>query len=760
MYRNWYLLFIVFVVASVLPERLFPQTYRELNIEEGRVYELKKSTAKFDKITVRGTLKVLDKGKIRIETGLVVVDGGTLIIGTNESPLRSELTMSFRNVNGWEAGIEVLNKGTLYINGLSKRKDSSDRTIQFKSVGRNAGASIRIEDADTIQINKVRFEKLGSVSKPVLHWKGNPQEGFVKNSLFHRNHGVAILLENTSIVLKGNRIETLNSNAIVCKNEEAGTGNHIVNNTIFTESSDSLFSVVADNPYQQINHNTLFLGGEASGIQIVPNQKDAKRTFKVRPRDFSLDGNHIQISNQSRNNLLSSERVGILLGDFNQRAILKVTNNKVSNLPIGAIVIGQNYLIDGFHSRNNTIGIYPGKAYLSNGSFKRDAKTKGTRAIVADTRFEATAPKISNLHIENYDLGIHFEGTIGPSNYIEKLTFVNTNPVSFKSLSADSYVLDRDGSLLVHKESKNSKDTAVHQHPKHHNMDHMGHQLKKSNLEKRTLFYPENSMLVSKKSEHVSDNKNVFYSKEQLSGVLTISTGFGLSDPVHEHNRSFKSLQIEHSETRNLRKVEKNSIQEDFYLAANNNYNINYIGAGGPLYDIGFEWDAPSDTWVVVTLPYPYKNPVALRSFGALITASKSLHELHNASYTTYFIDPEKKSATLKLYNKQNIEEFVLYSRSILTEITLNNKKVPIELSTDWNKNKVNISFRTPKNVQSRLDILDYYGNVVATLFDGVTKNELTTSTLDIKQFDVQQKIFRYSLTVDGKNHKGPIYAY
>ena len=79
---------------------------------------------------------------------------------------------------------------------------------------------------------------------------------------------------------------------------------------------------------------------------------------------------------------------------------------------------------------------------------------------------------------------------------------------------------------------------------------------------------------------------------------------------------------------------------------------------------------------------------------------------------------------------------------------------------TDRERKKVILSYTLPKDVHSTLSLLDYYGNTVETLFDGTSKSNEIRATIDIEKYDVANKVYLYSLTVEGQTHRGPVHDY
>ncbi|QLG45719.1 G8 domain-containing protein [Costertonia aggregata] len=752
-----YILFFVFLIIRF--EATLGQQPRELKIVAGETYELTKSHKNFDKIIVKGLLKVVDKRNLQLVTGQMIIDGGTLEVGTPEEPFHHQFKLLFKNKGFEQHGLKVVNQGRVYLNGRARKNDSLQKTIQLTTFDSTQNAIVTFKDVNQIQISQTTFKGLGNKSNAAVAWEGASKESYIQHSAFVNSKNTDIELDNTSITLKQNLFITNHGSTIICSKSGLGTNNKILENTIYASGLDSIYAISIHHPFQHIQKNRLVLSGAVSGILFRPKNPKQKTSLQKSKSTPSFEENTLERVRHPLENQVTNETIGILFEDFGKSLIFKARNNSVSNFSVGAIVTGGNYVLEKCHFKNNTTGVFAGTGYLNECTFHMANKVKGTTAIIASNRFGNAAPKITDVNILNYDTGIQYDGVIGASNYIKATSFVNTVPVSFKNLSAESVILDADGSLSLkgnpNKDiSKNSIDHA------HHNISQAHHTMVKTDKTKRTLIYPKTALLVSEASQQFNSLDGVYCSDEGLSGVLAISTGFGLSDPVHEHDGNFIDLEVHHLTSGNSKKIQKQTNRQELLLSANSVYKVMYKNKGNPLYDISLEWDGPIGTWIMVQLPYPHEKPVAMRSFGSLIQPSKSINEVKNSPKTTYFVDRNKKMAFIKLFNSDFADELVLYSSRVKTEIEIEGQKIPIELVTHLGKNQLSISFKTPKNTFSQLDVLDYYGNIVNTLFKGTSIDNITKSTIDLNQYDIEKEMFRYSLTVDGKNHKGPIHTY
>ena len=160
-------------------------------------------------------------------------------------------------------------------------------------------------------------------------------------------------------------------------------------------------------------------------------------------------------------------------------------------------------------------------------------------------------------------------------------------------------------------------------------------------------------------------------------------------------------------------------------------------------------------------MPYPHKNPVSMRSFGNQLYAVASPAEVKKSDTSTFFWDEENQMVYLKMVAQNHFEEMVIYSSDVLTEIQLQGKKVPLTIRSDKTKNTLSFAYSIPiENSYSKLEVLDYYGNVVEKVFEGNLGPDLNTFNIDLNHYDFKNKVYRYALTVNETVHRGPLHVY
>ncbi len=737
------------------------QKNKVLVIEKGEEFVLGKKNLIAGKLIVKGDFRVSEKNDCHVQLSELVIDGGTFRVGTTKEAYHKNLTITIAK------GINVKNGGSIRVHGSTKNNsnlrdygtmdslgpNTADTNIKFMAGNENP-ASFYAENAGELTISGAAFIGLGSSNNPAVHIVGTTlKSNFLRNCVFQKSGGIDLQLDNTAMVIENNLFLSYNGTSVHCSGSRYGANNIFRDNTIHNHSDKDIFAVVFNNPYQTFINNKVFVNGKASGIGFLsrsyvgPGKKMTKNT------DFVFDGN--SVINYSHTDKTAT-KIGVLIEDFSDMKIWKTSRNSINGFDIGAKLKKNNLLISDYRFINNVIGCIPGAAYIQDSSFefiKKEPKVN-SQALLISSAYGKAAPKINGVKIKNYSTGIHFKGKISSDNYFETIDFENTNTLSFEKLHKESIINDKDGSLIHKKDGQE----AAHHHQMGHAMPHGHHGPAKTT--KGYLLYTKESFLFTANSTPIHTGHDSIYSTTQANiGSLTISTGFGLSDPVHEHDGQLNTISLYHPFKANRLTKRKPANRHRFLLAANETYELELGKEEMQFYDIGLEWEAASNKPILIKVPYQHNSVAAIRSFGSLIPSSDNLHALHQKNISSYFWNQEEQMVYLKLVPQKNLEELVVYSPSVLTEIKVGHGKVPVSIRTDVNKNTIVFNYQVPNGLPSKLELLDYYGNTVETLFEGYSqpKNEVY---IDLKKYDVKNSVFRYALTVDEKVHRGPIHAY
>lgn len=812
--------FLLFLVLAFIPFYGLSQETKNFIVEGGAHKIWNKGPIITEKLIIRGELTIADRTDMDITVSQVIIDGGTLNIGSAEKAFEHKLNFLFQKsrTDGF-VGIEIKNKGSISIHGavrdsiltsLSKeanpeRQKSLDRNISIKTSDTETDAIVYVEDAKEVVLSGVLFDGMGSNTEPALHWKGATlHKSQVSNSAFLRSKSDDILLDGTSIDIVKNYFISNNGSSIICSPSEATVNNRLESNLIDNRSGKGTYVMEIYNPYQTIRDNRIITRNETHGIGLLSSSLVNGYLKNATHTTLELENNRLRHIDETGANEKKKNVIGLKIDAFAHTGIWRTKANKIVNFKYGCIVSSQNTVLDGFHFIDNTIGIIPGTAYVQNTKIenRKEVDVKDTKAMWVTDSYGTSAPKVSHLTIDNYGVGIHFDGTVAPENYFEKIDFLHTPLVSFEVLHPSSIIKVKDASFVAKKVDSEyqSAHSAGIEHSSHTSMDHgqlnitepSKHEMhagmnpsQHASMErsqhaksdqgqhdmhaalhsspKRASGYhlfPEESILVSEQSKSFRSKPDIFISVDDNFGNLTISTGFGLLDPIHEHGGELREIEIKNIHTTRTRSFGKPSNRHEIFLAANTHYEL-FLGENERhYYDLSFEWEAPSESWILLQVPYTYNKAYGMRSFGNLIPPSTDMDELRNKEVTSYLVDTENGKVFIKLFGKHNRDELVLYSAEVLTEISVDSKKVPVRIQTNRKENSVELSFGIPAKTNTEIALLDYDGNIVQSLFNDLSPKKNTTVIVDMDKFDVANEVYLYSITVDDETHRGPVHAY
>ena len=662
----------------------------DLIIKEGEVVELKRRHQRIRKMVVKGTLTVSPKSPETLYVEQLIIDGGKFEVGQPGEKHPGEFSVKLTSEDSLTPSeISVINGGSLILNGYSKaRPDQKIENLDWKlndpqlwrsiNIGVQSSEGIgyiTIEDAGDIMLSGVQFEGLGvKGSTPSLSWYGLTRgKGTIENSVFSDSKYTDLLLDKTEVIIHQNAFLSSNGSSIICSPSGIGISNVITSNIIINDSNNGEFAIVTMNPYQSIKANVIQVDNRTGGIGIRPQKGYEDYKWEESNNALNIEGNTIERT--VKDHLPSGTKpltYGILIDHFDHTGIWRTKANTISGFDIGMIIKSGNVVVNEYSFTNNQIGIVPGTSYVGNSTIswspeKENADTTAMALWITD-EFGQSSPKVTNIRISDYPVGLHFEGQIQKENYFEKVKFENTVPLHFGSLDSTSYINDKDGSLF----GVNNQASAT-SHSGHHGQHHQS-AVYSEKVDKNIpgfVILPGNSSLMATHSTVLDNNPAIYKSPKSLFGVLTISTGFGMDDPVHEHNIHFKGLMITNQYNQHQIKPDKARNRQDIFLSANNYYTIDYGNEKKPLYDLSFEWDSNPGSWIILKVPYHHNKAYGMRAFGPLISPSETIEALENAKTTTYYIDEDENMVYVKLYYHEYQDQLVLYSSEVLTEIDI-----------------------------------------------------------------------------------------
>ena len=738
------------------------QETKTLLIEKGQEYVLNNGHLEVDTLIVRGVFKVADTKDVSLKFKHMVIEGGEFQAGTKAAPFKHRLLLMMASK---ESAITIINEGNFSLFGTSSLiakpavdgfekdpvSDINQQNIILTSELDFSG-NLSINNGGSISISGVLFDGLGTELQPAVAIENQSNtNAFLKNCRFTASNNLDVQLLESNFIIEKNVLVSKSGSSICSKNSGKPTSTIIRNNTIYNTSNKGTFAVVLKGFAHTFTNNHVEVEAHSHGVGIFENEEKIEATDGRK-----LNLHHNKITNTTEH---QHQSIGLSIGNCSSKKLITSTGNTIQGFETGAIFRASNFVASDYHFKHNKTGCVPGTAYLEDCLFEANLQISEAtnRAFWVTDTYSKSAPKIKNIKIIDHKVGFHFEGVISKANFFKQIQYENTNPISYSNLHKASVIHDADGTLIGQK-----REVALHKNSKHRNHQHHSHHPRKTENQDGAghILYATNSFFKNDASNPVSNTNGLLYSKRANLGTLTIATGMGLTDPVHEHDGVFNGISCRNKVggVKHLNGISNKYVLE---VIAEEWYELDFGEQTLPFFDLGFEWEAPSGKSAFLKVPYPHSNPIGLRSFGNLLAAVGSMDALKESNTSTYYWDKDKELVFLKMVAQENFEEMVIYSSSVLTEITVDGDKVPIAIKADKKRNDVTFKYVLP-NLQSysKLEVLDYYGNVVELLYDGHLKKETNIVSINLENYDFQNNVYRYALTVDEVVHRGPVHPY
>ena len=733
-------------------------------VEKDQEHMFRDSILEVDQLIIKGTFKLEDTKDVKLKFSKLLIDGGRFVAGSSENPFGHQLLLEFASEL---ASFEVINGGNLYVFGGTRnefttenpRTDKNSHQKEYESnihffVKNTSQGYMAFRNAEDIHISGVQFSGLGSNDNSAISIADLIQKGsFLKHCLFRKSQNTDLELTNSTLEVTENLISSEAATSIKSYNSGVASPSVFRNNHIYNMAGKGSYAVLLENSGHLFENNTVLVENNTNGIGILFKEKAVAQ--RERPtQDLNFHNNHI--INLSKKNTQTT--IGLEVDHFDSKGIQKSNGNSIENFEIGAVLKNPGFLVSNYKFIDNTIGCVPGKSYLEQIRFvmeNPDLGKKSTAIWVTDS-YSGSAPKINGITIQNYDLGFHFEGLVSASNYFREIQYdERTRPMFFSAIDAKTIIHTQDGSLMGRKNTTQNS-------PRQKTQGHHGHHTAKAkiNICSGFVVYPKQSFLNHSESKTLAANDGVNYSPISKFGKLTIATGMGLTDPVHEHDGAFDGVKILNRKGTVITFNEKTNTYE-LEVIADEYYELDFGSFDLPFYDYGFEWEAPSGKSIYLKLPYPHPSPVAMRSFGNQLYAVESREALTDSENSSFYWDKPNGTVYLKMVAQSNFEEMVIYSNEVLTEINVEGSKIPLTIKTDPSVDKIYFEYTLPKpGCYSKLEVLDYYGNVVERVYHGFLDQETNRAEINLKNYDFKNNVYRYALTVGDKVHRGPVYIY
>lgn len=796
---------------SAWPEGQVPKAGESVVIPKGKIMLLDISPEPLLSIKIKGALLVQDRQDISIKVAkLIVAENALLSIGRIDQPFRHQLNLFFIDQLGTENGLTVKAGGRLLVYGKSETEELSAwksnqapahnqayprHTVFFKSSG---NARIRIQDeAALLQIDGVDFKGLGGITRKGYAVEigdlseDNSQsktsqsispEGFynyIRNCNFSNIASGVIQLDKTQrFTIENNQFHQINGPAIQCAPSGIGWGNRFHNNLIafcrLHDETQTLGAIHVFHPGQSIRQNKVFAvsGGNAYRFEAPPAYENYDWTKTSSTFDFQ--SNLAQGFQSTRASQQHHYMAALHFGYFEHHQIWTLKGNQFTDFPLGIHNLNKNILIDSTLILNCSSGLIPGGAAFSRTQIIFEEGYCVTShpevAILADGMEQLNAPVIHQLWVKGYPIHLKFKGPIAAHHDFSKLEFDREATIHFTDFPKEqqirirntqlpydankmknrhsSHLVDRPGKLVsLHSKTDKRKTLDPQEHHHHHHAQ---------KPEVQWVVLPPASPFISPICQAMANGQSYVCPSEAF-GQVTISTGLGLDDPVHEHHRLFEDLSIRPSGQGWIPMSAQPGNRISLDVATNSVYELRWTNVQD-LTDISCEWAAAPESHIELRFSYPFEQPFGFRSFGEKVPELKSMDALRQSKQTCFYINPSNQTAHLKIVNEGNYDDLVLYSFTTDTEITINQQAVPIKIDFKHNTQKLSLAYHLPKAAPVKLELLDYFGNTRAVLVDKKERKGNHKVFIPLAVYPLDKALYFYSLEVAGQKHKGPLY--
>ncbi|MEM1358331.1 MAG: hypothetical protein AAGF89_09040, partial [Bacteroidota bacterium] len=440
-------------------------------------------------------------------------------------------------------------------------------------------------------------------------------------------------------------------------------------------------------------------------------------------------------------------------------------------------------ILEDWHVQQAHTGLSLTKAIVMGGKISEPIGQFSTGVHFATSR-QPVVPRIQELMVHGYTTGIDIRGNIQAGGYLSKLQFHQVNQVI--SLPATSPVMlsfpDGADWLLPSQTSKHhhqkeslqaaefchtmSSSEAMMEHSntslaakkkatplEHHGAanDHKAHVHQHAPPPSKMVhLVPPNHPSGITSDSKINDWSLV---PEKLVGDLSISTGFGMSDPVHEHDHPLHQLGLSSGEVQHTYLPEGQ--EHSLILGVGKIYSLQVDFT--KFYDLSLEWTSTTEAPVLIKIPYPHEHPLVFRSLGAKLPRLTSVAQLRQDKRSAWYYDDVKKEVFLALRAGKHPIEVILYSEEVEASISAREASVPVRVATDAATGMTNISYQLSGEQPAKLTLTDIFGIPYSSHTPLPNERGWVDLQLPPSTTAPPPQSGWYFLEVDGGMFKGPV---
>ncbi|OAV45377.1 hypothetical protein A3850_013135 [Lewinella sp. 4G2] len=662
-------------------------------------------SVQYDTVFVFGRLELAPEESSTFQFNHLVVRGGELVTSP-ASPL--ELANS-------AATIIVYQGGKLTLHG--NKNLTCAATV---SVGADAGA-VKISQVSFAGVGD-RIELAGGVG------------GSIINCRFAVTNGVAIQLSPAGL----------------------GSGYLLVGN--FIEVAGVGIGIRSGSPLHTIRNNEIKLLAEGVGIEYAIHPAYRDFVWDNRTTSFVLAKNTI---------VGKGEGMGIKIPAMQFRKNVTLENNQVEGCQIGASIEGNRIVATGWELNGNKMGLLLGDAYLQDTQIKMGNEA-GIRVI-------GPRPHLTDVMVHGYPVGLQVASPLASGNFVDRLQLHGVDQAIQILVPGEEglffpngaeYLLPASGSPPMKASGQVSskkiagEDQATNASKAMHCGSHPPAELAKVDQGHHAHHHvsPPSSALHLRPRPHVANSEactdygDWMVCPEQSVGELTVATGHGLSDPVHEHNIPLAGMEL--SNAYGQWPLVADHQEATTALAAGVVYELTEAFAGDQ-YDLSLNWNSTSEQPAYLSIPCPHDRPMVFRALGDRLPYLTSKEKVYASSSSAYYFDSGAGTLHLAIQARGGEETVVIYNERTRTELVVDEEPTVVDVRFDADAEAMVFRYQLPPGTDAELRLTDMFGTDYQVWRGATDDSGWTTRSYPIARGKHQPGW--YFLKVGNDYFKGPV---
>ena len=568
-----------------------------------------------------------------------------------------------------------------------------------------------------------------------------------------RGQGNLVLLDGTEgAVLKDNTFYTEGGSALRIAPAGLGASNEVSGNDIEVVSHDrTTAAVYFGNPLQRFTGNEVRLRGYGVAVDYSP---------LAAYTSYSWPGAGLHFTD---NQLLATTPglgVGLRVAYHKLPGYAVVAGNLIAGFNIGAELDCPFLIARDWTLRDNRTGIQLGRGRLEESRIVAPRVAARAGVVVPGGNAPSNL-QLREVMIHGYPTGVVVPEKLSERSSISGLELHGVDLALELPAVAEGSLFFPTGAPFL---SSSSIPNAPHDHHAGHGERmHGHHQSTEPTTEEMPHGMAHDHVAPPSPALHLLPSPHRAVSPTctdyagwkvcpvQAVGELTISTGFGLSDPVHEHDRPLLDPVLTLQNQTWVLASEHQAVTT--LMAAEQLYEL-AIPELNDIYDISLHWACEGDGLARLRLLYPHENPQVFTALGYQLPQFETLKEWSATTDPGWFFDEAAGAVYVGIKAVDGTAEVVVYNQSVVTELYDKDLAVPVT-TTYGMTGEVTLNYQTQPGRATRVVLTDIFGMPYAELpavADAQGKAEVT-----YRDVAGQAQPGWYFLYIGDQYFKGPI---